>query len=143
MLEYKGYEPLTPTYTLRRRWSDRVKTLEEPLFPGYVFVRTQGAINGLVCSTPGVVRLLSCGGRPSPIPAPEIDAIRSLARLGQPVPAPYCSIGRKVKIVDGPFEGIVGIIKEIRDRACLIVSVELIEQSIRVDVTEFQFEALA
>ncbi len=52
-------------------------------------------------------------------------------------------MGRKVKILDGPFEGIVGIIKEIRDRACLIVSVQLIEQSIRVDVTEFQFEPVA
>ncbi len=142
-LEYKGYQPLAPTYLARRRWSDRVKTLEEPLFPGYVFVRTQGVSSGLMCSTPGVVRLLTIGGRPSPVPECEIDAIRSLAQAAQPVPVQYCAVGRKVKILDGPFEGIVGIIKEIRDRACLIVSVQLIEQSIRVDVTEFQFEPVA
>lgn len=140
VLEYKGYQPLAPTYLSRRRWSDRIKTLEEPLFPGYVFVRTGGITSGLMCSTPGVVRLLSCGGRPSPVPDCEIDAVRSLARLGQPVPVPYCAVGQKVRITDGPFAGIVGIIREISSRACLIVSVQLIEQSICIDVTEFQVE---
>jgi len=143
VLEYKGYQPLAPTYLLRRRWSDRVKTLEEPLFPGYVFVRTKGITSGLMCSTPGVVRLLSFGGRPTPVSDIEIDAVRSLARLGRPVPVPYCVVGQTVKILDGPFAGIVGIIKEIRSRACLIVSVQLIEQSIRIDVTEFQVEPVA
>ena len=44
--------------------------------------------------------------------------------------------------MDGLFAGIVGIIKEIRNRACLIVSVQLIEQSICIDVTEFQVETV-
>jgi transcription antitermination factor NusG len=73
------------------------------------------------------------------VPDVEIDAIRSLARVAQPEPAPYCAIGQRVRILDGPFEGIVGIIKEVKSRACLIVSIQLIEQSIRVDVSEFQF----
>jgi transcription termination/antitermination protein NusG len=139
VLEYKGYQPFAPVYQVRRRWSDRVKTLEEPLFPGYVFVRTPGGgVSGLLCSTPGVVRLLSFGGRPSQIPDCEIDAIRRCAAVGNPVPAPYCHVGQKVEIREGPFAGIVGIVRQIMDRACLIVSVELIEQSISVDVNDFQ-----
>jgi transcription antitermination factor NusG len=143
MLEYKGYEPLAPTYQVRRRWSDRVKTVEEPLFPGYVFVRTQGVPSGLMCSTAGVVRLLSFGGRPCPVPTAEIEAIRSLTRAGVPEPIPYCTLGQKVTIKDGPFAGIVGIVKQIRGRTSLVVSVQLIEQSIGIDVSEFQVEPAA
>lgn len=143
VLEYKGYESLAPTYHVRRRWSDRVKTLEAPLFPGYVFVRTQGAPSGLMCSTAGVVRLLSVGGRPCPVPTVEIDAILRLTRAGAPEPIPYCTLGQKVKITDGPFAGTVGIIKQIRGRTSLIVSVQLIDQSIGIDVSEFQVESAA
>jgi len=66
-LEYQGYQPLVPTYPSRRRWSDRIKPLAEPLFPGRVFVRTQGGTTGLMCSLPGVVSWLSCAGRPGSV----------------------------------------------------------------------------
>jgi len=139
MLEYKGYEQFAPTYLLRKRWSDRIKTLEKPLFPGYVFVRALGkAVSGLLSSTPGVVRILSFGGHPAPVPDAEIDAIRRVTLLGKPLPAPHLNVGQKVEIKDGPFAGIVGIIKQIRNRACLVISVQLISQSICVDVDEFQ-----
>ena len=143
LLEYKGYEPLAPTYPVRRRWSDRVKTLEAPLFPGYVFVRTPGVPSGLMCSTAGVVRLLSVGGRPCPVPAAEIEAIVSLTRAGVPEPIPYCTLGQKVQIKDGPFAGTVGMIKQIRGRTSFVVTVQLIEKSIGIDVSEFQVEPAA
>src|SRR5262245_40944385 len=90
ILEYKGYQQFAPTYVVRKRWSDRIKVQEKPLFPGYVFVRTPGTTAaGLLCSTPGVMRLLSFGGRPSALPDAEIEAIRTLTLLGQPQPTPY------------------------------------------------------
>jgi transcription antitermination factor NusG len=139
LLEYKGYEPFAPTYLLRKRWSDRIKTLEKPLFPGYVFVRTPGTtVSGLLCSTPGVVRLLTFGGRPIPLPDFEMDAVRRFTLFGKPLPTPHVNVGQKVEIRDGPFTGIVGIVRQIRNRACLIVSVQLISQSIYVEVDECQ-----
>ncbi|PYV81621.1 MAG: hypothetical protein DMG05_29645, partial [Acidobacteria bacterium] len=39
VLHSKGYEEFLPLYTVKRRWSDRIKQLELPLFPGYVFCR--------------------------------------------------------------------------------------------------------
>jgi transcription antitermination factor NusG len=144
LLEYKGYQQFAPRYLSRMRWSDRIKIREKPLFPGYVFVRTPGTtVGGLVCSTPGVVRILSFGGRPSAVPDSEIDAVRRFTLLGKPLPAGHLNVGQKVEIRDGPFAGIVGIIRKIRDRACLIVSVELISQSIYVDVDEFQIGPVA
>jgi transcription antitermination factor NusG len=144
MLEYKGYQQFTPTYLLRRKWSDRIKILEKPLFPGYVFVRTLGTtVRGLLYSTPGVMRILSFGGRPSPVPDSEIDAVRRFTLLGKPLPMQQLNVGTKVEIRDGPFAGIVGIVKQIRNRACLIVSIQLISQSIYVDVDEFQIGPVA
>jgi transcription antitermination factor NusG len=144
LLEYKGYQQLAPTYLSRERWSDRIKILEKPLFPGYVFVRTTGTtVSGLLCSTPGVIRVLSFAGRPSPVPDFEIDAIRTFTLLGKPLPTRHLNVGQKVEIRDGPFAGIVGLVKQIRNRACLIVSVQLISQSVYVDVEEFQIGPVA
>ena len=143
-LEYKGYQPFAPTYLFRKRWSDRIKTLEKPLFPGYVFVRTPGeTANGLISSTPGVVRILSFGGRPCPVPASEIDAVRRCTLMGKPQPTPYLNVGQNVEIKEGPFAGIAGTIRQIKNRDCLIVSVQLISQSIYVDVDEFQLRPVA
>jgi transcription antitermination factor NusG len=144
MLEYKGYQQFAPTYPSPRRWSDRIKTLELPLFPGYVFVRMLRApVNGLLCSTPGVIRILSFGGHPSAVPDSEIDAVRRLTIEGKPLPIPYLAVGQKVQIRNGSFAGIVGIVRQIRNRRCLIVSVQLISQSIYVDVDEFQVGPVA
>ena len=145
ILQYKGYQPFAPTYLSRKQWSDRIKTLEEPLFPGYVFVRTPGttAVSGLLCSTPGVIRILSFGGHPSPVPNSEVDAVRRLALSAKPLPTPYVNVGQKVEIREGPFAGIVGIVRQIKNRACLIVSVQLISQSVYVEADEFQIGPVA
>jgi transcription termination/antitermination protein NusG len=144
VLEYKGYQLFAPTYLSRKRWSDRIKTLEEPLFPGYVFVRTAGAaVSGLVCSSPGVTRILSLGGRPTPVPALEIEAIRRLTLQGTPMPTPYIGVGQRVRICEGPLTGTVGIVRQIRNRTSLVVSVELISQSIYIVVDGLQLEPIA
>jgi transcription antitermination factor NusG len=77
------------------------------------------------------------------VPTVEIDAILSLTRAGAPRADPALHARQKVKIKDGPFAGTVGIIKQIRGRTSLIVSVQLIEQSIGIDVSEFQVEPAA
>lgn len=139
MLEYKGYQHFAPTYLSRKKWSDRIKVLEEPLFPGYVFVRISGStLGGLLCSTPGVIRILSFGGRPIPIPDSELDTVRRLTFRGRPLPIGHVNSGDRIQIRDGPFAGIVGIVRQIRNRECLVFSVELISQSIYIEVDEFQ-----
>ncbi len=142
LLQYKGYELFVPRYLSRKRWSDRLKTVELPLFPGYVFVRALAmGVGGLVCATPGVKRVVGFGGRPSAIPDSEIDAVRRLTFLGKALPVPYLRIGQRVEIKDGPFAGIIGIIRKTKDRASITVSVELISQSICIEVDESQIGA--
>jgi transcriptional antiterminator NusG len=142
MLEYRGYQQFTPTYLSQKKWSDRIKTQEEPLFPGYVFVRISGTTFGLLCSTPGIVRILSFGGRPVPLADSEIEAVQRLTLRGKPQPTQHVNCGEKVKISDGPFAGIVGIVKQISNRDCLVFSVQLVSQSIYVEVDQFHIEPL-
>jgi transcriptional antiterminator NusG len=142
VLEYKGYQQFAPTYLLRKQWSDRIKIREEPLFPGYVFVRISGTTFGSVCSTPGIIRILSFGGRPVPLSDSEIDSVQRLTLRGKPQPTGHVSGGDKVKISDGPFAGIVGIVRQIRKRDCLIFSLQLVSQSIYIEVDEFQIEPI-
>src|SRR5215472_7332675 len=64
VLDYKGVEQFFPTYRSRRMWADRVKTLDMPLFPGYVFCRIPLDERNRVLTTDGVVGLVSCGRQP-------------------------------------------------------------------------------
>ena len=68
ILRQKGYEAFLPTYFSRNRWSDRVKTVERPLFPGYLFCRFDQADRLPILVTPGVVGVVGLGKIPVPIP---------------------------------------------------------------------------
>jgi transcription antitermination factor NusG len=77
-LRGKGYEEFLPMYRSRRRWSDRFKDLELPLFPGYLFCRFD--VNDRlmpILTTPGVISILGAGKTPLPIDDDEIEAIKS------------------------------------------------------------------
>src|SRR5271165_6387447 len=78
VLEQKGVEKFLPTYRSRRKWSDRVKTLDLPLFPGYVFCRIPLDERNLVLTTGGVVDIVSVGRIPAPISEEEIEAVRTV-----------------------------------------------------------------
>jgi transcription antitermination factor NusG len=135
LLGYKGYQHFLPTYKSRRTWSDRSKTLELPMFPGYVFCRTVDKIvHGLVLATPGVIRVVGFNGKPYPIADEEIDAIRKAVLSPDALPCPYLKVGQRVRITDGPMAGVTGILTQIKNRHRLVISVELIMKSIAVDV---------
>src|SRR3989442_10827151 len=63
-LAHKGYEILLPLYECRRRWSDRIKELELPLFPGYVFCRFNPLVRLPILMTPGVIQVVGVGKSP-------------------------------------------------------------------------------
>ena len=98
-----GYQVFLPTYKCRRHWSDRVKESDLPLFPGYLFCRSQGHTIGLISTTPGVNRIVSVAGKPCPIPNKEIDALNKiestnvdLVMCDRPQPCTACSAMRRV-----------------------------------------------
>jgi transcription antitermination factor NusG len=135
ILTYKGRTSFLPTYKKKQRWSDRTKITEFPLFPGYVFCQLSHSVARDVLSTPGVNRIVGFGGKPYPIADEEIIALQKTLRSGlQPRPEPYLKIGRKVQIVEGPLAGITGILTGYMNQGRLVISVDMIMQSISVEI---------
>ena len=132
----KGYETLLPLYKSVRRWSDRVKTLEAPLFPGYLFCRfnSQGRLLPVVQS-PGVLGIVGAGRTPIPIEDEEIAALQIMLRSGiDPEPMPYLKAGSKVLIERGPLAGLQGIVVQHLNRWRVVVSVELLQRSVAAEI---------
>ena len=135
MLTYKGYDAYTPCYSSMRQWSDRARTVEVPLLPGYVFVKVDPLQRLPVLTTPGVYGMVGVGKQPIPIHEVEIDNIRRLICSGLAVePWPFLRSGDFVRITEGPLRGITGILVDARKASRVIVSVEAIERSIAVNV---------
>jgi transcription antitermination factor NusG len=141
----KGYELFLPVYTSRRRWSDRIKELELPLFSGYLFCRLNLEARRLpVLTTPGVRQIVGIGKAPVSVPDSEIDAVRAVVASGLAVqPWPFLRLGHRVRIRGGSLDGVEGILLASRKRHRLVVSVELLQRSVAVDVDQASVEAVA
>jgi transcription antitermination factor NusG len=136
LLNQKGFELFLPTYSVRRRWSDRVKVVERPLFPGYLFCRLDPRQRWLpVLTTPGVVSIVGTGKEPIAIPETEIETVRRIVRSATSAePWPYLHCGDCVTISDGPLRGIEGILVEIKNDCKVVVSIHLLQRSVAVVV---------
>jgi len=136
-LRGRGYEWFLPLYKCRRRWSDRHKEIELPLFPGYVFCQLNPLNRLPVLSIPGVVHLVGVGQVPLPVDEAEIVAIQTAIRSGLPrQPWPFLQIGHKVRVENGPLCGIEGILLRFGGRHRLMLSVVLLQRSVAVEVDE-------
>ena len=134
-LRGKGYESFLPLYAARRTWSDRVKVVELPLFTGYVFCKLDIGVRLPVLKTPGVVSFVSLGAEPTPVDAAEMDSIREIVRAGLPVgPWPYLREGQRVEVARGPLKGLRGILLTVKNERRLVVSIELLQRSVAVEV---------
>ncbi|MBC7850811.1 MAG: UpxY family transcription antiterminator [Chitinophagaceae bacterium] len=105
LLEVSAIENYCPLNKVRRRWSDRVKTVEEPLFKSYVFVRISESEKATVRMTNGVVNFVFWLGKPAVIKDKEIETIRKYLNDYQffEVKPITLDVNTKVRIEQGPF----------------------------------------
>lgn len=135
MLQHKGFEEFLPLYQSRRQWSDRVKSVDFPLFPGYVFCRLNPQNRLPLLTIPGVLHFVGIGKAPVPIDGTEIAALQYSVRSGLPTePWPFLEIGQRVCLTDGPLEGLEGILVGTSKQQRLIVSVDLLKRSVAVTI---------
>ncbi len=128
-------EHFLPLYSSVRRWKDRRVQLELPLFPGYVFVRLALRDRLRVVQIPSVVRLVGFGGLPTSLSDEEMEILRAgLLHSLRAEPHPFLTVGRRVRITSGPFAGLQGILKRKKSNFRVVVSLELIQRSVAVDV---------
>lgn len=142
-LRSKGYTEFCPFYRSKRRWSDRTKTIEQALFPGYVFCRFDPDRRLPILQTPGVVSVVGFGNQFVPVDEAEIDAIQHAAHSGAEVsPWPYLRAGQRVRIRGGALHGLEGLLLEFKNEVRLVVSVTLLQRSVAVEIDRAEVEPI-
>jgi transcription antitermination factor NusG len=133
-LAYKGYEVFVPK-TIHHHAKAKCILRCVPVFPGYVFCRGITPSPGLVVTTPGVLQILGCGGRPSTLDDSEISTIRQMTMSGYPYgPYPYLQSGARVRIVNGPLKGTNGVVVKMSNKERVVISLHFLMRSVFVDV---------
>jgi len=132
-----------PTYWSVRRWKDRRKRLELPLFPSYVFVQINDQNRLNLLRLPGVLGLVCFQGRPVPVTSAEIENLRrSLTESTVVQPHPYLKVGRRVRVRSGAMAGVEGVLVRKRDRARIVLSISILQRSVSVDIDEADVEPI-
>ena len=136
-LAAKEIQTFLPAFREVRRWKDRRKELQVPVFPGYVFVRIvdDPAVRLRVLRTNGTVRILGPGSDIEAIPDFEIDGIRQL--LGARVPFfshPFLQEGAWVRVKYGPLQGVEGTLARIKSQSRLVLSVQMLSQAVATEI---------
>ena len=140
-LAQRSVEHILPLYAVSRRWKDRWVHLQLPLFPGYVFVHLALQDRLLVSSIPGVACLVGTGRTPTAIPHGDIASLRLAMGQGMRVqPHPYLTVGRRVRITAGVLSGYEGVLIRRHGKQRVVLSIDLIRQSMVVDADEFSIE---
>ena len=131
----RSIEHFLPLYETVRQWKDRRMRAQLPLFPGYIFVNHVLRKRLQLLSISGVVRLVGFNGIAAALPPREIETLRDgLRRPFRAEPHPYLTVGERVRILRGPFEGFSGILRRRRGQLRVVLSIELIKRSMAVEV---------
>lgn len=143
-LREQGVSTFLPTVRQVHHWSDRLKSIELPLFPCYAFVHIvpNAKVRLSILRIDGVIGFVGAHREGTPIPDSEIESVRLL--LSQHVPFgshPFLRTGQRVRIRGGSLDGVEGILMADCNRK-LVISVELIQRSLAVAVEGYGIEAL-
>ncbi len=131
----KGFETFLPLYNTSHQWKDRVRRLSLPLFPSYVFIH--GGLDRKldIVTTTGVHAIVGDSERAGTVTQAEIDAIRQLIETKLRVePHPFLKVGDRVRVKSGPLAGFEGILVRKKNQCRLVLSVELLQQSVSTEV---------
>jgi transcription antitermination factor NusG len=142
-LREKGLEAFAPYYRSRRRWRDRTVERDFPLFPGYLFARTDRLQRLSIVSTTGVLGIVGFGGQAAELSEEEVLSVRKLAEVMQNVtPHPFLRVGRKIRVKTGPLAGVEGVVVRCKGGHRLVVSISLLQRSIAAELDAADVESI-
>ncbi|MBL0153074.1 MAG: UpxY family transcription antiterminator [Chitinophagaceae bacterium] len=122
LLEEKGFESYCPLNKVRRKWSDRVKVVMEPLFKSYVFIKVSEEDRAAVRMTPGAINFVYWQGKPAVIREKEITAIKRFLDEYENVEARPLTlrVNQRVRITDGTLMDQEGKVLDIRRKTAKV-----------------------
>ena len=135
VLRNKGYTCFLPLYKRSRGRPYSYRYFALPLFPGYLFCRFNADLRLPILMTPSVIQVVGSGKTPVPIEDHEIDAVSTIVASGLAAePWSYLRTGQTVTLAAGPLRGVAGVLLDFRPRARLVVSIELLQRSVAVEI---------
>ena len=145
-LHKKSIEVFLPKIKVKSKRRDRKLMIQVPLFPGYVFVKTDlHPDNHLdIVKTAGAVRLIGSRQGPVPVPDETIESLRIMVACDSPITTGYhLKKGDRVLVIGGPFVGVTGYFVRYRGKGRIVVNIEALGQYAGVDVGEEDIEILS
>ena len=128
-------ECFLPLYRKVHHWTKQRRViLELPLFRNYVFVHIPPQSRVPVLAMPGVLGLVGRGHISSALSDAEIESLRAGLEQDKLEPHPYLVVGKRVRIRTGPMEGMEGILLRKKNELRVVVTLDLIQQCVAVEV---------
>jgi transcription antitermination factor NusG len=143
-LVMKEIEHYLPLYRTHHKWKNRLNvTLELPLFPGYLFVHIRSNERVRVLQVPGVLSFVGgTGHQPATLPEAEINAMRAGLPLRHAEPHPLLTVGQRARIRSGALAGKEGVLVRRKNSLRVVLTMDLIQRSVSVEVNEAELETL-
>lgn len=142
-LGHRCVECFLPLFRSIHRWKNGCKAqVELPLFPGYLFVNIPRSERVRVLDVPGVLSFVGPKGEPAQLPDVEIEILRSGLHLQRFEPHHGLAIGQRVRINAGPLQGLEGVLVRNANGLRVVITVDLIQQSVAVELDAGAVEPL-
>jgi transcription antitermination factor NusG len=144
LLTKSGVEVFLPLRVVHKQWSDRIKKVEELLFPGYIFVKYDESNRYKILNTQGVCRFVSFDGKYAKVHPKHIDFIMQILTSDNTfeVLNTELIIGEKVLITSGPFKGIEAKLIDQNGKGKILLEVEAIGQGVILEIGNANIEKI-
>ncbi len=142
----KSVEVFLPRIQVRSKRRDRKAMITVPLFPGYLFVKTDlSPHNHLeIVKTTGAVRLIGTKAGPVTVPQTAVESLKIMVEGNNQVSTGYhLKKGDPVIVIAGPFTGLSGIFVRYRGQERVVVNIEALGQYASVEVNKEDVEILS
>jgi transcriptional antiterminator NusG len=137
-------EHLLPISRVQRQWShNRNVTIDQPLFPNYLFVHISRRERTRAVEVPGALSFVGANKVPAPMPDAEILALRAGLTLDHCEPHPYMPLGATVRIRSGVLAGRTGVVLRTRNSCRVVLTLSLIMRSFTVEVDAADLDPIA
>ena len=142
----KSFEVFLPKAQVPSKRRDRKLMIWVPVFPGYLFVKTDMSAHEHlnIVKTIGAVRLVGTRGGPVSVPDETIASLKIMVNSDSPIiTGKHLVRGDRVMVVKGPFTGIIGAFSNYRGKGRVVINVDALGQTAAVDVHEDEIEPLS
>ena len=143
-LRTKALKVFLPTVKNISKWCDRRVEIQAPLFSTYVFAHICAGDRIPALTVRGVIRMLSFNGVPAPIEDEEIESVRlCVERKARLTHHPFLEVGERVRVREGVFQGLEGMVVRSNNGCKLVVTIGIIQQSVALEIDPHLLERVS